>query len=543
MKKIHLFTLISIFATASCSLDRTPYDSISDERLSEIEGSLGSVTMGNYSRLKGWVENWHRVTEYPGSNVALSGTTTDNLFYSYNYQRLVTSSRVNNFWEQSYRTIVGTNAVIEQIEAIGNSANDQLLAENLYIRSMLYFYLTNVFGRPYYQGVNNLAVPLKLTSDVDDNTPRATVGQVYDQIEADLLRAEALFVEEKENIYATREAVEALLARIYLYQQRNEEALEYANKVINSGRFSLVTTAQLPNYIVSVPEDNPETIFAIRHVKDVDYDSNGWYTIGSLYANFLGSGWGEMYASRPYLELVRKYPTDVRYSFVLPVVTNASVLWALYVTDNYQYAYKVVNQVGDDYQYEENGVTHTLIKTPKDVGGYDYFIDIDGAVRTVLIDNQLDMRNGYPKYYITKASGQEDQAHLLSPIISRLAEVYLIRAEANAKLGNGQSALDDVNLLRTRAGIPSQGLYTMANLGEKTIFEVVMEERQLELAWEGHHKFDVFRNGLTMDRRYPGTHLAGATPKFTIEPTDPAVVEFIPENQIVLSGGILEQNP
>lgn len=543
MKKIFLYIVAIGVLGSSCSLDRTPYAQISEQELSDIEGSLASVTIGNYARLKGWVENWHRVTEYPGANVALSGTTTDNLFFSYNYQRLVTSSRVNNYWEQSYRTIVGANAAIEQLEALAGSANEQLLAENLYLRGMLYFYLTNVFGRPYYQGTNNLAVPLKLTSSIEDNTPRATVGAVYDQVEADLLRAEPLFTESKENIFASRESVQALLARLYLYKGDNAKAVEYANKVINSGRFSLLSTAELPDYIVRVPENNPETIFAIRHVKDVDYESNGWYTIGSLYANFLGSGWGEMYASRPYLELIRQYPTDVRYSFVLPQVVDPNVIWALYVNDDYLYRYKVVTRVGDDYEYTEEGQTYTLLKTANNVGGYDYSIDVEGKVRTVLIDNALDMRNGYPKYFITKASGQEGQAHLLSPIISRLAEIHLIRAEANAKLGNDQAALDDVNLLRSRAGIPAVGLHTLSNLGSKSVFDVVMEERQLELAWEGHAKFDVFRNGLTMDRRYPGTHLSGANPKYTIAPDAPEVIEYIPENQIVISGGLLEQNP
>lgn len=545
MKKIILYIVLFAFTASSCSLDRTSFEHITEEELNESEGSLASITVGNYSQLKNWVENWHRLTEYPGANVSLSGTTTDHLFASYNFQRLVNSSRVDNFWVMSYRAIVGTNVIIERIEEGESDTNDQLLAENLYLRGMLYFYLTNVFGRPYNQGPDNLSVPIKLSSDVNENPPRSTVGEVYEQIEDDLLRAEALFTETKQNIYASRESTQALLARMYLYQGENEKALEYAEKVFESNRFSLLSTAELPDYVVKVPEDNSETIFAIRHVRDVDYADNGWYTIGSLYAHFLGSGWGEMYASRPYLELIRKYPSDVRYSFILPE-TVSDDLWALYVVEdegNYRYAYKVVTEDGDDYTYTENGVTQNLIKTPNNVGGFDYAIHAAGEVRTVLIDNAMDMRNGYPKYFITKASGQEGQAHLLSPIISRLAEVYLIRAEANAKLGNYQAALDDVNILRTRAGIPSQGLHTLGNLDGKSVFDVVMEERQLELAWEGHSKFDHIRNGLTIDRRYPGTHLSGASPFFEIGADSPNIIEYIPESQIVLSGGVLTQNP
>lgn len=535
--------LVCIAFNSACSLDKKPYDAITSDELDNLEGSLGSVTLGNYSRLKGWVENWHRVTEYPGTNVALSGTTTDNLFYSYNYNRLVTNSRVNNVWEQSYKIIVGTNIVIEKLQDSTNPEDQQLLAENLYIRSMLYFYLTNIFGRPYNQGLDNLAVPLKLSSDPMDNPPRATVGDVYTQIENDLLKAESLFTQSKENIYASREAVQALLARIYLYEGKNQDAITYANKVLSSGRFSLLGTSQLANYTTITPESNSETIFAIRFVKDTDYPDNGWYTVGSLYATIDGAGWGEMYASRPYLELVRKYPSDQRNKFIAPKTTGSTNLWALYVTDNYTYAHKVVTKVGDDYQYSEDGTTKSLIKRSNNIGSYDYWINVAGKEKKVLIDSEMEMRNGYPKYYILKCSGQEGQGHLWSPVISRLAEIYLIRAEANAKLGNNQAALDDVNIIRTRAGIPAAGLYNLTNLDGKSVFDIVMEERQLELAWEGHNKFDTFRNGLVLNRQYPGTHLSGASPKSTVAPTSNDIIEYIPESQITASGGILVQNP
>lgn len=543
MKKLSKYIIaIGLFAS-SCSLDRTPYDALPADDLDNIQGSVESITLGNYSRLKDWVNNWHRVVEYPGDNVALSGTTTDNLFYSYNYHRLVTNARVNDFWEQSYKNIVGTNIVLEKLQEGESLENDQLIAENLYLRSMLYFYLTNVFGRPYVQGPENMGVPIKLSSDVDENPARSSVGEVYAQIEKDLLKAESLFNTSKANVYASKEAAQALLARLYLYKGENQKAIEYADKVINSGRFTLLSTAELPNMSVKVPEDNSETIFAIKFVKDADYPDNGWYTVGSMYATIQGAGWGEMYASRPYLELVRKYPSDKRNAFINPVVKDAGVTMAYYVNDQYTYQGVEVTKSGDDYQYSENGTQKKLIKTPNGAGDYEYAINIGGITRSVLIDKQLDDRNGYLKYFINKCSGQEGQAHLWSPIISRLAEMYLIRAEANAKLGNVNAALEDVNIIRKRAGIPEAGLYTAASLGNKTALDVVLEERQLELAWEGHRKFDIFRNNRTLNRQYPGTHLSGANPKFTIAPTSPDIVDYIPESQIVISGGVLIQNP
>ena len=544
-KSIYLLASIALMSLTSCDLDYEPYSSLPEGQVDLIPGSAENITAGNYSQLKNWVENWHRLTEYPGDNVALSGTTTDNLMYNYNYKRITNNSRVNNYWSYSYKIIAGANTVLARVSEGDQGMNDQLIAENLYIRSLIYFYLTNVFGKPYNQSPStNLAVPLKLNDDPNENLPRNTVKEVYDQILSDLLKAETLFNNDsRSKIYASKAATQALLARVYLYMGENQKAIEYSNKVIESGQFSLITTDKYKDFAINAPENNPENIFSIKFLKDTDYPDNGWYTIGSMYASIDGAGWGEMYASRKYLELVRKYPEDVRYSLIKPVVTNASELHAYYVTDAYKYESVIVTKSDDDYNYIENGMAKSLIKRSNGAGNFQYFINIEGKERTVLIDNKLDNRNGYLKYYILKCSGQEGQAQLWSPIISRLSEMYLIRAEAYAKTGNNTAALNDVNVLRTRAGIPTAGLWSTTNLNGMSVLDIVMQERQLELAWEGHRKFDVFRNGFTMERQYPGTHLSGTDPYYTVLPTDNHIVEYIPEQQIILSNGVLVQNP
>lgn len=76
------------------------------------------------------------------------------------------------------------------------------------------------------------------------------------------------------------------------------------------------------------------------------------------------------------------------------------------------------------------------------------------------------------------------------PVI-RLAEMYLIRAEANQRLGTtlGETPLEDINVLRARAGA---GTYTSVDL------EAVLAERRRELAFEGFALFDVKRLGLNV---------------------------------------------
>jgi starch-binding outer membrane protein, SusD/RagB family len=76
-------------------------------------------------------------------------------------------------------------------------------------------------------------------------------------------------------------------------------------------------------------------------------------------------------------------------------------------------------------------------------------------------------------------------------ILIRLAEMYLIRAEANARLGAPDATvLADINTVRTRAGaVP------VVAAGQTALLDAVLHERRLELAFEGHRFFDLRRHG------------------------------------------------
>lgn len=78
-------------------------------------------------------------------------------------------------------------------------------------------------------------------------------------------------------------------------------------------------------------------------------------------------------------------------------------------------------------------------------------------------------------------------------MILRLAEQYLIRAEASAELGNGAAALADVNTVRARAGL---GASTADPASQTAVLNAIMHERQIELFTEwGSRWFDLKRTG------------------------------------------------
>ncbi len=76
-------------------------------------------------------------------------------------------------------------------------------------------------------------------------------------------------------------------------------------------------------------------------------------------------------------------------------------------------------------------------------------------------------------------------------IVLRLAEVYLIRAEARARQGDLSNALVDLNFIRNNAGLSDSGAVT-----QDEIIQAILHERQIELFTEqGHRFFDLKRTG------------------------------------------------
>ena len=525
------------------------------------------------------------------------GTSTDQKFDIYDYGRNITSSITEYAWELGYRTIGNCNKVIEMGNELGSNITDEekvIVGENYYLRALSYFLLVNEFAQPYSNNpTQNPGLPLKLTSDPDDlPQSRSTVAEIYDQVVKDLQDAISYMtlpagMSPKNSCYATKEAAEALLARVYLYMENWEGAWNMANAVITSGRFELLQGEEYAIYSQHVPEENTETIFAVRRTKLKDDAGNG--RMGGLYIQVDNNGWEEMYASAPYLELLelylddKGYPKDLRSSFITKRYVEDGTNTSKYpITGNpernYQdwtFAYRA-KQAGanSNYEYRQISVTKqadgtyamnaddaasfqnaTIQSEPYNLGTRYYVVASDGTKYIGRIEPRVyDAKTLRQKeamflvYAINKCSYQEQYYHLWSPIISRLAEMYLIRAEANLeKGGDTQATLDDVNVLRERAGIP---LWTLDNIrtaeyGQpKDVHKIIEEERMLEFAWEGLRRFDVFRWRQTLDRKYPGGHTLRQGDRYLEIPyNSPSVCEYIPQAQYDAYPYDLGQNP
>jgi hypothetical protein len=214
-------------------------------------------------------------------------------------------------------------------------------------------------------------------------------------------------------------------------------------------------------------------------------------SIASMMYSDGNSGWGEEFATSSLRDVMSAHPEDVRWSYI----------------------------------------------TPLDDG--------NGGIAT---------KNGIETYYVSKFSFQDASPNLSSPIMFRIAEMYLNRAEANAKLGNTIDALNDLDEIRKNRGLEN-GLYNGILPNGSTALDLVLEERRIELAFEGQRTFDVYRNNEQMDRSYWGYHLPGLketdidlskTPtgyaNEIIQPDNPRIIYYIPIDEIV-SNNLCVQNP
>jgi len=468
-----------LVATSSCELDIEPADLATVDQLLAEDGGIETATNGSYALFKDvlpyrgeefgnsnndYTRHLYQMSEFAADNVMYTQFSSDPLYLVFTREHFPDQNNSSYFWFIAYRIILGTNTVIASATEGESAQSDQLIGENYYLRAMVSFDLLRFYGKPYTTDPNGPGIIIRTDPGEEGIKPRATVAESYDQIINDLLKAEELMDDglSRGVEFASKLSAQALLCRLYLYMERNEDAIEYANKVINNGVG--VHLASNENYLDNFAntQNSSESIFIIKFTQADHRGKNG--SIGSMYYDDgNNNGWGEVFASGSFRTLISQHPDDIRNQLILST------------------------------------------------GG---------------------TKSGYPIHYILKFSGQEGVVNLASPQYIRLSEIYLNRAEAYAKMGNSAGALADVNLIRERAGLSGEALYTSGNLGNRSVLDVVLEERRLELAYEGHRGFDLTRNQRDLVREYEGIHLENGDTRTTIPWNDNRWVFFIPTNEI-----------
>ena len=572
-KLVYLLCLTGLMS--ACSIDREPHGSLSSDKILENpDESVDGMVRGVYAQLKTWSDPMHRCGEYAGDNIMIRGASTDAFFEFITFNRTPDNYRLDDFWNSSYKAIAQASNAIKLYQDKTDDNVKAKVGECYFVRGMIYFYLVRAYGRPYYQDPKtNLGVPIVngTPKDVFDKftlPDRATVADTYQQAIADLKKAEELLPETNGNPgYASKGAAQAMLSKVYLfmsgtYEHPNTEyarlAAEYASKVISSGKYALLSRDEFMKYPTILPQNNKESIFVVRRLASEYSGYDHYYGIGGMYANIGGMGWGEMYASGKYLALLdetgrndyrpnHKQIIDARAAFIEPAYDEKNIEVFRFIKQetngDFNYLQLPTKHDGDKIVATESKttegqkeITQDYVLTPilAEQGRYSIAY-ADGKTYQGVIDNKIKLNRAYPMFYIAKCSREGENSHLHSPVLSRLGEIYLNRAEAEAKIGNYAAALTDLNMIRERA-ITGGGY---KSLDASNAAERIDKERQLELAFQAERSYDVFRNGGSLTRHYPGAH----NQKLDILPTDYRVVYFIPQDAINAYPGKLTQNP
>ena len=203
-------------------------------------------------------------------------------------------------WTDAYQTINTANNVLSALNQFSDSQERaRIKGEALFIRGALHFELVRLFSKPWNAGdpSSNLGVPLILepTRSItgEDNVTRDNVQAVYDQVISDLTTARDS-LPAANGVFADTYAASAFLSRVYLMQGEYEAAAQAANRVIQSGEYSLAPTfAEAFNN----SENIPEYIFAIEVTPQ-----DGGSDLNLFYASEVDGGRGDINILQQHLD-------------------------------------------------------------------------------------------------------------------------------------------------------------------------------------------------------------------------------------------------
>ncbi len=333
MKSIYIIILSCTLIVFSCDdkLDEIiPEQSLSEELAFANYTNANGVLIGTYDLMQDlhvFGSQPQFISDYITDNVNFTGSFPSLQDFN-NYAVNNSNSTVDEVWRDSYEVILNANAVIANAPLIEDATDEQKLALEggaKFVRAMTYFMIANLYSQPYVvsQG-SNLSVPLHLESFTGEviNLPRNTLAEVYSQIEADLLFAEANLAPTADQGFASSYSATALLSRLYLYMEDWTAAAQKAAEVISSTNYVLSSNLSFYNTISS------EIIFSVENnATDPQSDSDaetGSGTWDSYYTGRNQGGRGDGEFSPDLVALFALEPEDLRGSFLVEDVNFSS---------------------------------------------------------------------------------------------------------------------------------------------------------------------------------------------------------------------------
>lgn len=434
---------------------------------------------------------------------------------------------LERLWQRAYQAINLINAGIKGVPASGLSADLQKIreAELRFLRAFFNWHIAEQWG-----GVHFSTDPTSGSQTTANRTPIATF---YNQIFEDLDFAIAnLPIKTSQWGRATKPAAEAFKARMYLTRGNNAEALELAKKVIADYGFSLIPKyADLWSIANATNEaSNKEAIWAVNYTTNlVNNDltttvtnSDGTITINNpdghprggnnshlhftmTYERTAAGAIGmqrDVFYGRPF---ARYMPTkfllnafdetkDARYHVTFRTA------WITNRPGNYQ---KIVNgnTINVTLAAGDTAILATKYEVPDAVDATKKYLVVDeskmykpdGSINANALFVQLKKFDDPSRPSVNEVQSARDV------FVIRLAEMYMIAAEAEANLGNLSEAASYINNVRRRAAVPGKEA-EMEITGADVTLDFILDERAREFAGEQMRWFDLKRTGKLVER-------------------------------------------
>ena len=199
-------------------------------------------------------------------------------------------------WNNRYQQIFYANYVLEGLGKTDRADNpgdyDRLKGTALFYRANAFYQLAQEFCAPYDKSASNngYGLPLRLTSDLNVRTDRATVKETYERIVTDLLDAVKLLLEN--DPYKTRPvkaAASALLSRVYLTMQEYDKALIYAETALDSNYKLIDLNSMKTSASYPMERYNSEVIFHSQMTQYTPLSSSRLIMDSTLFRSYAGN--------------------------------------------------------------------------------------------------------------------------------------------------------------------------------------------------------------------------------------------------------------
>lgn len=498
MKNVKIVSLVFIITLLTSCKKWVDYNPHEDFKITELdylksETDYRTMAVSVYTPLQ-WINQVVPIGDIASDNAVSGGENASDVLALQqidDYTHTPVNSTLADIWQSAYEGINRANYMHQYKDknlagdVVDFAGKEALYGEIYFMRAYYYFTLVKMFGD----------VPLftekRLGLSDSKSLPRTAKAEVYKQIELDLTKAVAsLPAIQVQKGRITKYAAQALLGKVYLYQNKFDQAASTLEPIITSNAFSLVS--DFGSIFLASGENGPESVFEIQYSNTSPYYNWGGATRGQ-------GNYAVQQCGIRGLNGSAAMPYSAGWSTNLPTQNLASAYAA-----------------GD----KRKAVTVLDIEAYKTANpSFNITYQVAPYKNTGLYNQKYLPRKG-------ETSGQLELNYTNNFRIIRYADVLLMAAEANnrATAPNDTKAQDYLNRVRQRAFGDNLHNITATGTALKT---AIWDERRLELAMEGDRFFDLVRTGL-------------ATTKITGFVAGKHEVFPIPQQEVDISG--LSQN-